>query len=225
MTKTWNARPPQFGLNQMLVYLSVPALAVALYTVWTRRDVSVVYSGFAFSVFLLACVIAVACSKRNHALAECGQIVARLRLSYWPIPLRRQLKMLGCGSFIVGMVIALSDRVFTSLLIIGCVFAVLALVDLALAACWRMDVRDALICDNGIVVRGYEYYPWDDLRSTRLHQDQSRTTFELIFPSLSLLPMECHITLIIPADTPHSVTEFLEQKTDERIGSRRKAVR
>ncbi len=218
MTRIWKAQPPQFSLNQMLVYMSVPALAVALYTVRTRRDVSVAYSGFAFSVFLLACVIAVACSKRNHALAKCGQIVARLRLSYWPISLRRQLKMLGCGLFVVVMVIAFSDRVFTSLLIIGCVFAVLALVELALAACWRTDVRDALICDNGIVVRGYEYYPWDDLRGTRLHQDQSRSMVELIFPSPSLLPMECHITLIIPKYNPHSVIAFLEQKAGERIG-------
>ncbi len=209
-------RPPQFSLRRLLVFVSVAALAAALFGAQMRLAKPIV-DGFPYvGTCMLAIYIAVRIWQRSRARKRCGEVIARLRMSYWPMSRRRFINEYAWRILsLLVIVFWISPDRLGGMLLIGFLLTVIMLAELILAVCWRRECRDVLLCAQGMITNGSAFHQWKQLRSFQSSPDHLSRQVELDIPEPGLWSTNRYIALVLSQGQSQVVLEFLEQKAGE----------
>ncbi len=209
-------RSPQFSLKRLLVFVGVAALAAALYGERIRVNPPITLGTHVMLIGWAPLFLVLATWRRKKVLALGGETTYRLRLSYWPLSSHRRLTTTFMILMFVVPMVLLPIRLVSTVLTLAVLGCLAVLSKLILEALWRADLRDTLLCEDGIIRRGWLFTSWDQLQGFQLSSEHPPSRVELSMRAPGIWPTNFCITLFLPEHDPQSVLEFLEQKASER---------
>ena len=210
------AQPPQFSLWRLLVFVSVAALAAALYGERMRVDPPMRVSNHVMFLGMLPSLLLMALWQRKQSVARSSKTVYLLRQSYWPLSMHYRVTAVFWMSLTISLLAIFPFPFVRTALTIGFVLCLFVLGRLILESWWRVDLRDTLLCEDGIIWRGWLFTSWDQLQGFQLSSERPPSRVELSMRAPGIWPTNFCITLFLPEHDPQSVLEFLEQKAGEQ---------